>query len=237
VDTPSGPLYHRYNDDGYGEHEDGSPFDGTGVGRAWPLLSGERGHHALLLGEDPLPYLETILRTAGPCGLLPEQAWDSPAIAARFLFPGRPTGSAMPLVWAHAEFLKLLVARERGAPCERLASLDARYGGERPEAATWHWRSDAPFAAMPRGRHLQIEAGGPFTLHIGVGGWQRVEDREAQPVGLGMYGVRLDAAWIETAATTGVLEINFTRRFDEVWEGADYLVVVDDPNHVQGGGV
>ncbi len=30
VDTPRGPSWHRYNGDGYGEHDDGSPFDGTG---------------------------------------------------------------------------------------------------------------------------------------------------------------------------------------------------------------
>ena len=33
ADTPSGPVWHRYTGDGYGEHEDGSPFDGTGIGR------------------------------------------------------------------------------------------------------------------------------------------------------------------------------------------------------------
>jgi glucoamylase len=51
VETPNGPAYHRYDDDGYGEHADGSPFDGTGIGRPWPLLAGERGHGALLQGE------------------------------------------------------------------------------------------------------------------------------------------------------------------------------------------
>lgn len=40
--TPRGPAWHRYNGDGYGEHDDGRPFDGTGVGRAWPLLAGYR---------------------------------------------------------------------------------------------------------------------------------------------------------------------------------------------------
>ena len=53
VETPSGGIYHRYNEDGYGEHDDGRPFDGSGVGRAWPLLVGERGHLALQAGEDP----------------------------------------------------------------------------------------------------------------------------------------------------------------------------------------
>ncbi len=39
VKLPQGPCWYRYNDDGYGEHEDGSPFDGTGIGRPWPLLA------------------------------------------------------------------------------------------------------------------------------------------------------------------------------------------------------
>src|SRR5205807_2213999 len=45
VRLPQGPCWYRYNGDGYGEHADGSPFDGTGIGRPWPLLAGERGHY------------------------------------------------------------------------------------------------------------------------------------------------------------------------------------------------
>ena len=52
VETPSGSSWHRYNDDGYGEHEDGSPFDGTGIGRVWPLLTGERAHYELAAGRS-----------------------------------------------------------------------------------------------------------------------------------------------------------------------------------------
>jgi glucoamylase len=40
VKLPQGPGWYRYNCDGYGEHEDGSPFDGTGSavhGRCWPV--------------------------------------------------------------------------------------------------------------------------------------------------------------------------------------------------------
>ena len=77
VDTPSGAVYRRYNEDGYGEHDDGRPYDGNGVGRAWPLLTGERGHLALQAGEDPIEYLRTMYRCASPGGLLPEQVWDA----------------------------------------------------------------------------------------------------------------------------------------------------------------
>ena len=62
TDTPSGPVWHRYNGDGYGEHADGAAFDGTGIGRGWPLLGGERGHYELAAGRDPLPYLEAMRR-------------------------------------------------------------------------------------------------------------------------------------------------------------------------------
>ncbi len=62
TETPIGPVWHRYNGDGYGEHEDGRPFDGTGIGRGWPLLVGERGHYELAAGRDPRPYLEAMRR-------------------------------------------------------------------------------------------------------------------------------------------------------------------------------
>ena len=47
-DTPSGRAYNRYNLDGYGEWLDGSgwPVRHFGIGRPWPLLTGERGHYA-----------------------------------------------------------------------------------------------------------------------------------------------------------------------------------------------
>ena len=109
VDTPRGPAWHRYNGDGYGEHEDGSPFDGIGIGRAWPLLTGERGHYELAASRRE--HAEALARAmeafAGDSLLLPEQVWDVPDIPVRELFLGEASGSARPLVWAHAEYVKL----------------------------------------------------------------------------------------------------------------------------------
>ncbi|SMF03609.1 glucoamylase [Tistlia consotensis] len=55
TDTPRGPVWHRYNGDGYGEHDDGRPFDGAGTGRGWPLLTGERGHYELMAAPKRCP--------------------------------------------------------------------------------------------------------------------------------------------------------------------------------------
>ena len=60
VDTPNGPCWRRYNHDGYGQREDGGPFVGYGKGRAWPLLTGERGYYELAAGQAPGPYLRAL---------------------------------------------------------------------------------------------------------------------------------------------------------------------------------
>ncbi len=131
VETPFGPAWNRYNDDGYGEHEDGSPFDGTDVGRLWPLLTGERAHYELAAGnkQEADRLMQVMAAFANEGGMISEQIWDSRDIPERELFFGRPSGSAMPLVWAHAEYIKLLRSLrdgsvfdtpppDRGAICE-----------------------------------------------------------------------------------------------------------------------
>ena len=77
VDLPQGPVWRRYNEDGYGEHEDGRPFDGGGIGRAWPLLTGERAHYELGRLDEAQRLLRTLEGCASTVGLIPEQVWDS----------------------------------------------------------------------------------------------------------------------------------------------------------------
>jgi glucoamylase len=97
VETPFGPCWHRYNNDGYGQKEDGGPFAGWGKGRAWPLLAGERGHYELAAGHDTKLFLRAMEGFCSATGLLPEQVWDKPDRPDVYMFSGRPTGSAMPL--------------------------------------------------------------------------------------------------------------------------------------------
>jgi glucoamylase len=221
VETPSGPVYYRYNEDGYGEHADGSPFDGSGIGRPWPILTGERGHLALQGGEDPRPYLETMMRCASSGGLLPEQVWDSVPIPRFGLEPGRPSGGAMPLLWAHAEYLKLLVARDSGKPVELLNAMEKRYAAKTPTASTWHWRTEAQFDRLVDGRNLAVEDRSPFVLHFGFDGWQNISERSATRGPFGLWSVTFTAEELKPYE-----EINFTRRLDSGWEGADHCVTL-----------
>src|SRR5690606_34628173 len=129
VETPRGPAWHRYQGDGYGEHADGGPFDGTGLGRAWPLLTGERAHYELAAGHpNAAEHLAQALEAfAGDSGLLPEQVWDTADIPDRELVCGQASGSAMPLVWAHAEYLKLCRSLRDGRVFDRPPQTVQRY--------------------------------------------------------------------------------------------------------------
>ena len=144
VDLPQGPGWRRYNLDGYGEKEDGRPFDGVGIGRVWPLLAGERAHYALAAGRraEAEALLATIEAQTSPGGLIPEQVWDGPPIPARELAPGQPSGSAMPLVWAHAEYVKLLRSLADGAVFDMPPHTVRRYV---------RGKQQRPLPAMARG--------------------------------------------------------------------------------------
>ena len=224
VDTPSGPCWHRYNGDGYGEHEDGSGFDGVGIGRVWPLLTGERGHYELAAGKDPLKYLEAMVAMSGTGGMLPEQVWDQAPIPAKELYPGRPSGSAMPLVWAHAEFIKLLVSRQLGHPLDRPDATWQRYKGVRPKITLAVWLPRAPLRKIIAGQNLLIALQAPGSIHWGVDGWQGIQETTAQDIGLGLY-----VAELKTKSLHSGQHINFTIRHLQTgkWSGSDHMIAVE----------
>jgi len=193
VDLPQGPCWYRYTGDGYGEHDDGSAYDGTGRGRLWPLLTGERGHYELVRGRDAMPYLKALAALAGEGGMLPEQVWDADAIPESELARGKPTGSAMPLAWAHAEYIKLAYSLLEGKPVDRPEPLWARYHGHRPQARVWYWSAQTPIREMHRTALLGFSLPQPVTIdwRFDQGAWQSIATRDA---GLGVHVARLPPA-------------------------------------------
>ncbi len=221
VDTPSGPCWHRYNGDGYGEHEDGSAYDGTGRGRAWPLLTGERGHYELCCGRDVLPYLLAMTRMASAGGMLPEQVWDAAPIPARGLYPGRPTGAAMPLVWAHAEYLKLVASRLLSRAFDRPDAVWERYRGERPALTRVLWCEQAPAPQLPEGCRLTVCLREPGAVRFGLDGWQEVREENTTANSLGLHVVEVDASRLRAGH-----HIDLTYRTQANWIGRDFRVQV-----------
>ncbi|WP_406853554.1 glycoside hydrolase family 15 protein [Alsobacter sp. KACC 23698] len=192
--TPSGPSWYRYNGDGYGEHEDGAPYDGVGRGRPWPLLTGERGHYALCAGdlEEAKRLLRAMMAMSGRCGMLPEQIWDGEPVARAGLRAGKPSGSAMPLVWAHAEFAKLALSLSRGRPIDRPEAVWLRYEGRRPVAERAHWTRKMPVGTMRAGQSLRFIFDEPTLMHWGLDGWTQPRDASSAPGLLGLHVVDVD---------------------------------------------
>jgi glucoamylase len=114
VDTPSGPAWYRYNHDGYGEKSDGKGYNGTGVGRLWIMFAGERGEYELANGRDAHLYLDTMQKMTNSGGMLAEQIWDRTDSPQPWLRFGQGTGSATPLAWTNAQFVRLAIALKEG---------------------------------------------------------------------------------------------------------------------------
>jgi glucoamylase len=224
TETPSGPVWHRYIGDGYGEHEDGSAYDGTGIGRGWPLLVGERGHYELDAGRDAQPYLATMRHMTSSGGMLPEQVWDAAAIPERDLFPGRPSGSAMPLAWAHAEYVKLVRSIALGHSIDRPEAAWRRYRGRVPKATRATWRFTAPRPSMPAGRTLRLELMAPARVHYSVDGRQSWADLEARDTGLGVWVADLPGS--DRLTSGQAVDFTFWWREAGRWEDGEMRVEV-----------
>ncbi len=223
-DLPAGPYWYRYNDDGYGERIGGAPFAGSGVGRLWPLLTGERAHYELAAGraDEAQRMLAALEASASEGGLLPEQIWDSEDVPQRELFLGRPSGSAMPLVWAHAEHIKLLRSLRDGVIFDMPPQTFARYVAAKPAPAPFSWRLTARRDQMPAGRRLRIELPEPAMVRWSTDGWASAADSPCRDTGFGTHVFDLPTQ------TLGPGMIDFTIFWKDAqrWEGADFKVDV-----------
>src|ERR1700758_4901110 len=228
VELPQGPCWYRYNGDGYGEHKDGSAFDGTGIGRPWPLLAGERAHYCLAGGHrDEAEALLTVMEnsTAGHSRLLPEQVWDSADITPLELSRGKPTGSACPLVWAHSEYIKLRRSIRDGKIFDQPPQTVQRYLKEKHVRQIFGWRFNNKTRSVPRNKTLRIVLLLPGRVHWTIDNWTTAHDTDTRDTGLGIHVLDLPTASLPSGA-----EALFTFFWpnENRWDGTDYRVRVEE---------
>ncbi len=119
-----GDAWFRYNYDGYGENNDGAPFNGTGRGRLWPIFTAERGIYEIAKsgnGNAGLPYQQALKAFSSPAGFIPEQIWNISASITGWqtttppaFTVGAATGSMQPLNWAMGEYINIIAAISQG---------------------------------------------------------------------------------------------------------------------------
>jgi glucoamylase len=184
---PQGPCWRRYNHDGYGQKDDGKAFDGTGVGRSWPILTGERGHYELAVGRDPLPFIEALEKFANSGGMLPEQLWDADDLPDGHLKFGGPTGSAMPLCWAHAEYVSLVRSAHDGVCFDRIEPVYLRYAKAGTGSKIEMWSFAHQPQRIGRGKVLRIITEQAAKVHWSCDAWATPNDMQSRDSGLGIH--------------------------------------------------
>ncbi|MGA7884838.1 MAG: glycoside hydrolase family 15 protein [Acidobacteriaceae bacterium] len=223
VETPQGPCWRRYNHDGYGQRSDGGPFVGAGQGRAWPLLTGERAHYELAAGRDVRGLIATMEKFASGGGMLPEQVWDEPDTDGLVL--GGPAGSAMPLVWAHSEYLKLLRSAVDGQVFDRIPIVEERYAKAKhpPSGIEVFKVSRRQIRSMPAGKALRITSANRFRVRWTADGWATQQDLESTQLGyLGSY-----ADLPTKQGQTGSLIFTVYWPDEARWEGKNFEVELE----------
>src|SRR6266404_9044585 len=222
VDTPYGPCWRRYNHDGFGQREDGGAYTGWGKGRPWPLLTGERGHYEIAAGLDATPFLHAIEKFAQGIGLIPEQIWDGPDSPLQHLHVGGPTNAAIPLLWAHSEYVKLQRSVADGKVFDRIDAAYDRYVGgivERKAIEVWKFNRQVP--KVPAGALLRIQADSPFLLHWTRDEWQSATDTRST-------ATALDTSFADIQVPDQDKPVRFTFLWqnENRWEGKDYQVQI-----------
>ena len=244
-DLPQGPGWLRYNWDGYGQGFDGGPFHTYGQGRVWPLLTGERAHYEIAAGRDVSDLIKTYEGYATAGNMLPEQIWDAADRPEDHLKIGGPAGSACPLVWAHAEYLKLLRSAVDGQVFDRIEPVYRRYGHFKSEhdhaRSSHHGRSHAkcieifsqhrPIQSITPNATLRVLAEKRFELVWSDNNWQTTNTTQSR--GLGSAGFTADIRPSERQSLAGGespsgLSLTFFWPEENSWLGHNYEIRIEE---------
>ena len=223
-DLPQGPCWRRYNHDGYGQKDDGTAFDGTGTGRSWPILTGERGHYELAAGRDPMPYIQAIEKFANVGGMITEQLWDEDDLPDGKMKRGMPTGAAMPLCWSHAEYVSLVRSRRDGVCYDRIEPAYQRYVAKPVPSRHDIWLVRHPIREMSRGKTLRIILGAEANIIWTTDNWHTTNRV------LSSYNEALNLWFADLATATlaadATVEFTFFWTAVPKWEGRNWQVKV-----------
>jgi glucoamylase len=154
--------------------------------------------------------------------MLPEQVWDYPDMPQHGLYTGEPSGSAMPLVWAHAEYIKLLRSASDGKVFDMIPTVANRYlrGKGRKDLEIFKVRRHID--SVGAGNTLRIIAGTPFQVTWTNDNWQSFHREDARDVAQSGWFYDIVAGAEQTAP------ILFTLYWlqESRWEGTNYTISI-----------
>lgn len=225
VETPFGPCWHRYSKDGYGEDINGDFSATHGIGRAWPLLTGERGHYEIAAGNiNEAKRLLKAMESFSNNSLLPEQIWDTTDIPEKGLFFGKHSGSAMPLTWAHAEYIKLCSSIKRKKVADMPTLTRERYITQKTTSPFVVWRFNMQEKVISLKKTLRIEIMAEAIVHWSDDNWKTSNDTDTKDTGLGIYIVDLASDNKKREA----IRFTFFWKKENRWEHNDFVIFINN---------
>jgi glucoamylase len=158
--------------------------------------------------------------------MLPEQVWDEADGDDSSLKMGQPAGSAVPLVWAHAEYLKLLRSALDGKVFDRIDPVYERYcepegrGKRRRDVEIYSRRR--PIHQMPEGSTLRILDERYFELIWTEDNWRNTQKMNSRSLGSAGFGADLKPG-------AGSPAVEWTIRWpdQDAWLGYNVKVKID----------
>jgi glucoamylase len=224
--TASGPGWHRYGikasgaTDGYGDCYEPDPTNcaptgepwfthAVGSGHLWPLLDGERAEQDVQTGDDlaAASLAVTLQRMSWGLGYVPEQVWEDPTVPASpygsdpttasiGFINGKAAGSAAPLIWGQAQYLRLIRDLATRSVLDQPSITRARYlgSGGAPAVEPLTITSPAPGATVA----------GASTVVSGT-----TAPGAAVTVGVGQSGSTTDSVSVATtvAGSNGAFQV------------------------------
>ncbi len=156
-------------------------------------------------------------RFAGDQLLLPEQVWDGEAVPEAGLVMGGPTGSAQPLGWAHAEYLRLLYAIATASFPDLVAPVRKRYTESRPLEPAYVWHHNHQITRFAAGRRVRIQLPRPALIRWTFDDWQTWKEVEGTDTTLGVW-----VADLPTQSLAPGLSLTWTAHYVTGWEGRNF---------------
>jgi glucoamylase len=212
-DLPAGSYWYRYNDDGYGEHEDGAPFDGVGH---WPVVAASDRRAGALRTRRGRPdearrLLAALEASASSGGLIPEQIWDARTSRSGNCFSAGPPAARCR--WSGR-------TPNTSSCCGRCATARCSTCRRRRDWREEWWRSK-----IPAGQNLRVQLAEPGSVRWSADGWRTFEDIATVDSGLGIDTAELQSANLPAGST---LEFTWQLK-DGSWRGENFSVGIFAP--------
>ena len=187
-------------------------------------MTGERGHYEIAAGRSAAPFLRAMEAFATTTDLLSEQVWDAKDLPEAYMYLGKPTGAAMPLMWAHAEYIKLLRSAGDGKVFDMIPEVAERYGGDKKQCRRFEmWKHNRQCPTVTKGYTLRIQAPDAFRLHWSKDEWRTINDTDSSSTALKVHVTDIPI----TADQRAPIRFTFFYPASNRWEGRDYVVHVE----------